>query len=128
LSFDDLFDPEGGEATPPLPPEPEGEQDDEEDEYYSDLSGEEEIPPGLEAPAWSEEELAGGPVSTERVEVPWNLQPGSVPDDAESRREKAPAPQEEPVPELKSEDDDFEFDEVPVNSLQEGNFGKLFSQ
>lgn len=125
MSFDDHFDAGGNEEVPPQLSESDP---DEADEYFSDLSGEEEIPPGLEAPAWSEEELAGEPVSTGPVEVPWNLQPGSVPDDVESRATQAPAPMEGAAPALKSADDDFDFDEVPVNSLQEGNFGKLFSQ
>lgn len=125
ISFDDLADPGGSEE----PPDLSGSDFDEEEEYYGDLAGDEEIPPGLEAPAWSEEELAGVSVSAGHVEIPWNLQPGSVPDDVESRAAEASGSRGESVAPPESDPhDDFAFDEVPVNSLQEGNFGKLFSQ
>lgn len=121
-SYEDLPDFDAGDVHSYYP----GPDPDEEESYFNDLS-DDQIPPGLEAPAWSEEELAGEFVSAPPVEVPWNLQPASVPDDVDFREVEAPAPEakKETPREDRYED---RYDEVPVNPLHEGSFGKLFSQ
>ena len=123
-SYDDLPDFDGSEGHSYYP----GPDADEEDNYFSDLSGDNEIPPGLEAPAWSDEELARELTPAAPVEVPWNLQPASIPDDADLREFQAPAPPS-PAPDLKTGKlNEDRYDEVPVNPLHEGSFGKLFSK
>lgn len=128
-SYDDLPDLDGSEEIAYYPaPDP-----DEDDGYFADLSEADEIPPGLEVPAWSEEELASEFVPADPVEVPWNLQPTAVPDDVDFREVEAPAATQ--MPELLTRSDDRReslneerYDEVPVNPLHEGSFGKLFLQ
>jgi len=123
-SYDDLPDFDGGEGHTYYP----GPDPDEEDNYFTDLSGDDGIPPGLEAPAWSEEELAGEVAPAAPVEVPWNLQPASVPDDIDFREVDAPALQPAAPGSGAGERFEDRYDEVPVNPLHEGSFGKLFSQ
>jgi hypothetical protein len=123
-SYDDLpdFDVSEGHSYYPDP------DADEEDNYLADFSGNDEVPPGLEAPAWSDEELTGELTSAAPVEVPWNRQPASIPDDIDFREFKAPA-SPSPAPGLKTgKPYEDRYDEVPLNPLHEGTFGKLFSQ
>ena len=101
---------------------------DEADNYFTDLAGDDEIPTGLEAPAWSAEELAGEIDPVDRIEVPWNLEPASVHDDADFLADDAPAIQLPALESKSAESFEDRYDEVPVNSLHEGSFGKLFSQ
>jgi len=99
----------------------------EDDGYFTDLAEPDEIPAGLEAPAWSEEELAGEFAAAPPLEVPWNLQPSSVPEGIDYREIEEPLPLElaAPVSDFNAAD---RYDEIPVNPLHEGSFGKLFSQ
>lgn len=123
-SYDDLPDFDGGDALSYYP----GPDPDEEDNYFNDLSDDDEIPPGLEAPAWSEDELAGEFVPAAPVEVPWNLQPASVPEDPDFREFGEPL-DESPVPDFNpGEHYEDRCEEAPVNPLHEGSFGNLFSQ
>jgi hypothetical protein len=97
------------------------------DGYFTDLSEADEIPAGLEAPAWSEEELAGEFVAAPPLEEPWNLRPSSVPEGIQYGDVEEPLPLEmaAPVSDFNAPD---RYDEIPVNPLHEGSFGKLFSQ
>ena len=103
---------------------------------FPDQEGLESSVPGLDLPQWEEDELAGGHEPPLAAEALWDLQPKvtisqsiapqPLPDDWRRGKTQPVPPLEQPVTRV-AEEVDF-FQEVPAAPLQQGSFGKLFSQ
>lgn len=95
--------------------------------YYTELSDSEPIPLDREAAAWSEEELPSDFAELPAEEQPWDLGAPTDSDGFELSGMDSPPPLST-QPQGHNFDAVDQYDEVPVNPLHAGSFGKLFSQ